>query len=86
MEYKEALEYLQNNQKGYVKDLKEKIGEDNFKKFELMGIIDRGEEVDRKSSYKISQEGHLAYKYVNFAKLYKPSVFTKIANYINRIL
>jgi len=79
MTKKEAMEYILYQQKGYVKDIVQAIGEENFKALCLLGFIKRGKEVNNKDSWK-------ATKFLKqFLEPYneKISFFDKVRYYIN---
>ena len=55
--------------------------------FELTGIIKRGQEKNRESSYEFTDFGtELITQYAQLDKNYQPTLFGKIQNFINRIL
>jgi len=84
MTRKEALVYLRNNKCGTIEDLINVCGLDIVKGFELTGIIQRGQEPDRTSSYEFTMEGQRIDKYANLNDYYKPSFLNKIQNFINQ--
>jgi len=84
MGYKEALVYLRKNKNGKIEDLIKACGKDIVNSLELTGVIKRGQEQDRISSYEFTEEGLMIDRYANINDYYKPSFLGKIQNFINQ--
>lgn len=80
----EALIYLRNNKCGTIESLIHECGLEIVKGFELTGVIQRGQEANRTSSYKFTEEGIRIDKYANFNDYYNPTFLDKIQNFINQ--
>jgi hypothetical protein len=79
MTRKEAIEYLIKQKKGYINDIINVIGKENFNALSLLGFIKRGKEVNNKDSWQITKSAE------EFLKPYnkKISFFDKIRYYLN---
>lgn len=84
MKRKETLKYLRTHKCGSLKDLIDISDKEIVKGFELTGIIKRGQEPDRSSSYEFTDEGLRIDKYANLDNYYKPTILDKIQNFINK--
>ena len=85
MKRAKALRYLREHPTGEIADLKTQIDAKIIKEFELTGIIKRGQEADRSSSYEFTENGREIDKYANWEEFYNPSVFDKIQNFLTGI-
>ena len=86
MRLNEAIEELHRTKFGKISELKEKIGDENFEKLELTGLLRRGQEYDRTDSYEETEDGVMAYKYLHIEDEYPPSLSEKLQFFINRYL
>lgn len=84
MKRKQTLKYLREHKCGSIKSLIDVSDEKIVKGFELTGVIKRGQEPDRSSSYEFTNEGLRIDKYANLDDYYKPSFLDKIQNFINQ--
>lgn len=82
-----ALRYLAQHRNGTIDELVRQCGEEIVNGFELTGIIKRGQEKNRESSYEFTPFGEeLNEKYVRLDETYKPSHIGRFQNFINRLL
>jgi hypothetical protein len=79
MTKREAMQYVYRSQNGYVEDIKQKIGQENFKALTLLGFVKRGKESSNRDSWKSTNSLE------QFLKPYNTEVsfFDKIRFYLN---
>ena len=83
----EALRYLTKHKNGTIDELVRRCGEEIVNGFELTGIIKRGQEKNRESSYEFTPFGEeLNEKYVRLDETYQPTLFGRFQNFVNRLL
>ncbi len=82
---KEALKYLYEHKRGFLDELEKYLDEKLLLGFELTGIIRRGQEINNKNSWQLTQEGERVYSNL-YKKRLKPSLLTQLQYFTNRLI
>ena len=86
MTYIEALKHITTTKKGLMDELRSAIDHKYILEFELSGLIQKGQELNRENSWKVTDEAKKLYKVSTLSNNYQLSLIEKAQSFFNGLI